>query len=395
MILPILLYNFNIGGIYFLITNLLVSMIIGSIVITGFSSIIMAFMFKPLAKIIAFFLNFGIDILKNISKLSKLPLAKIYLPTPSFFMIILYFASLAVVYFLYPIYRLKKPTQSQKRVKNIIALFHYKFNQKRSKYIMCIIIIIAVCICVSIVPKDLKIYFVDVGQGDCTFIVTPTNKTIFVDGGGSLNKDFDVGKQTVLPYLLDKGYNSLDYIIISHFDQDHVQALLYVMQEINVRNVIIGKQFETCENYEEFKKIVREKNINVKVVEAGTRISIEKDLYFDVLWPCSNNIISENNINNNSLVAKLMYKDFSVLFTGDIEEVAEKAILEKYEKHLEKLKSTVLKVPHHGSKTSSTQEFLNAVKPQVALIGVGKNNTFGHPNDLVLERLKRLGMQDI
>ena len=89
MILPILLYNFNIGGIYFLITNLLVSMIIGSIVITGFSSIIMAFMFKPLAKIIAFFLNFGIDILKNISKLSKLPLAKIYLPTPSFFMIIL------------------------------------------------------------------------------------------------------------------------------------------------------------------------------------------------------------------------------------------------------------------------------------------------------------------
>lgn len=103
-------------------------------------------------------------------------------------------------------------------------------------------------------------------------------------------------------------------------------------------------------------------------------------------------LISENAINNNSLVAKLVYKDFSVLFTGDIEEIAEKAILEKYARHLEELKATVLKVPHHGSKTSSTQDFLNAVKPKVALIGVGKNNTFGHPNDAVLERLKRLGV---
>ena len=104
-------------------------------------------------------------------------------------------------------------------------------------------------------------------------------------------------------------------------------------------------------------------------------------------------LISENAINNNSLVAKLIYKDFSMLFTGDIEEVAEKAILKKYEKHLEKLKATVLKVPHHGSKTSSTQEFLNAVNPRVALIGVGKNNTFGHPNSDVLERLKKSGIK--
>lgn len=245
----------------------------------------MAFIFKPLAKVFAFLLNFGIDILQFISKLSKLPFAKIYFPTPSILMIIAYFAVVLISYFLYPIYHLKELTNTQKRVKNIIALFRYKFNQKRIKYVMLIIVTIAVCFYISVLPKDLKIYFVDVGQGDCTFIVTPTNKTIFVDGGGSLNKDFDVGKSTVLPYLLDRGYNSLDYIMISHFDQDHVQALLYIMQEIEVKNVIIGKQFETCENYEEFKKIVKNKNINVKVVEAGTRINIEKDIYFDILWP--------------------------------------------------------------------------------------------------------------
>lgn len=158
------------------------------------------------------------------------------------------------------------------------------------------------------------------------------------------------------------------------------------MKELKVKNVIIGKQFETCENYEEFKEIVKEKKIRVHVVEAGQRIQIEKDLYFDVLWPSSNNAISENGINNNSLVCKLVYQNFSMLFTGDIEEIAEKDILKKY-KNTNVLQSTILKVAHHGSKSSSIQEFLDAVKPKIVLIGVGEKNTFGHPNAGVLERL--------
>lgn len=160
----------------------------------------------------------------------------------------------------------------------------------------------------------------------------------------------------------------------------------YLLQEIKVKNIIIGKQFKSSANYQEFVKIVKEHNIKVSVVEAGQRINIEKDLYFDILWPSSNEIISENSINNNSLVCKMVYKDISTLFTGDIEEIAEKAILEKYKN----LKSTILKVAHHGSKSSSIKEFLNAVKPKVALIGVGKNNKFGHPNLNVLKRLERV-----
>ena len=96
-----------------------------------------------------------------------------------------------------------------------------------------------------------------------------------------------MGENILLPYLLDKRINFLDYVFISHFDTDHVGGLLAVMQEIKVKNVIIGKQFEICENYQEFIKIVREKKIKVGVVEAGQRINIEKDLYFDVLWPDS------------------------------------------------------------------------------------------------------------
>lgn len=91
----------------------------------------------------------------------------------------------------------------------------------------------------------------------------------------------------------------------------------------------------------------------------------------------------------------MSYGNFSCIFTGDIEKIAERQILEEYKKDLSILKSTVLKVPHHGSKTSSTEEFLNAVKPKIALIGVGKNNNFGHPNLEVLKRLERLWMQNI
>ena len=101
-------------------------------------------------------------------------------------------------------------------------------------------------------------------------------------------------------------------------------------------------------------------------------------------------MISENPLNNNSIVGKLIYKNFSILFTGDIEEIAEKAILDKYENNSHILKSTILKVAHHGSKTSSIIEFLNKVKPQYALIGVGKNNKFGHPSSSTLNNLEKL-----
>lgn len=170
-------------------------------------------------------------------------------------------------------------------------------------------------------------------------------------------------------------------------------GLLYIMQEIKVNNVIIGKQYEKCENYKKFFEIVKKKNIKVNVVEAGQKINIERNLFFDVLWPCIDNMISENAINNNSLVCKLKYKNFSMLFTGDIEEIAEKAILAKYSKNKNILKADVLKVAHHGSKTSSTIDFLKAVKPNYAVIGVGKDNNFGHPSDITIQNLKDMGVK--
>lgn len=115
-------------------------------------------------------------------------------------------------------------------------------------------------------------------------------------------------------------------------------------------------------------EIVKEKNIRLFSLKAGDKIKIEKEAQLEVLWPSLDNVITENVLNNNSLVCKFRYRDFSMLFTGDIEEIAEKAILEKYKDS--SLEANILKVAHHGSKSSSTKEFLEAVKPKIALIGV-------------------------
>ena len=190
-----------------------------------------------------------------------------------------------------------------------------------------------------------------------------------------------------MPYILDRGYTKIDTAIISHFDTDHVNALCQIMKKLKIKNVIIGKQFENTENLQQFLKIAKEKNVKVKVVEKGEKISIEKNLYFHILWPDNSKIINEKILNNNALVCKLYYKNFSMLFTGDIEETAEKEIIKKYI-GTNTLKSTVLKVAHHGSKTSSIKEFVDLVKPRIAVISVGKNNMYGHPNAEVIERLK-------
>ena len=278
------------------------------------------------------------------------------------------------------------------RFRNLIATYKYRFIQYKEKYKKRIFIILLLIVLVfsifNFISKKLKIYFIDVGQGDCTFIVTPKNKTILIDGGGSTSSDFDVGENTLLPYILDRGYKKIDVMFISHFDQDHVGGLLTILKELKVDRVCISEQKENSENYEEFLKIVKEKNITVFILKMGDKIKIENNLYFDILWPGEEQI-TENRMNNNAIVMKLNHNGFSCLFTGDIEKIAEEQIAKLYnDKSI--LKSDVLKVSHHGSKTSTTEEFLGLINPKVCLIGVGKNNLFGHPSGEVIERLKNM-----
>lgn len=159
------------------------------------------------------------------------------------------------------------------------------------------------------------------------------------------------------------------------------------MENLKVKNVIISKQIKQSDNYKRFLEIVKKKHINVILVKIGDRVNIDAESYFDILWP-EEKQISDNVLNNNSILAKFVQNNFSMLCTGDIEEIAEKAILKA---NSNKLRATVLKVAHHGSKTSSIEEFIDSVKPKIALIGVGENNNFGHPNANVISRIEAIG----
>ena len=405
MILPIMLYHFNIIGIYFIITNILVSIIIGPIMFLSIIFIISSFIHLKLSQFISIFLSFGIQVLIQISDLANLPFSKIYIVTPSILFIIIYYIIIFTNNQIYMIYSAKYLNNTKRRVKNLIALMKYKLYEKKKKIWktyqkilkeknikLCIlktckmIILIIFLSGIGQFQQKLKIHFLDVGQGDSCFIITPNHKTILIDGGGSTSSSFDVGKDTVIPYLLDKGYTKINYVFISHFDQDHVGGILPVLEELHIGQIFISPQVEKSENYETFLELVKQKDLKVQEVKAGDKIIIE-DITFQILWPIEKPI-EENMLNNNAMVMKLQYKSFSMLFTGDIEEIAEKKILNLYKDNADKLNTTVLKVAHHGSKSSSTEEFLKVVNSKVAIIGVGENNMFGHPNNEVLERLQ-------
>lgn len=197
----------------------------------------------------------------------------------------------------------------------------------------------------------------------------------------------------MLPYLLDRGATKLHYCIISHFDSDHVGGILGILEKIKIENIIISKQGENSENYQEFLEKVKKKKIKVTLVKKGDVLKIDKNTIIEILWPREEQI-TQNILNNNSIVARLTYNNFTMLLTGDIEQIAEEEILKEY-KNTSKLKSAVLKVAHHGSKSSTIKEFLDEVKPKIALIGVGAKNTFGHPNEGVLQRLDKLRRKNI
>lgn len=380
VIIPIMLYNFNTISLTFFISNLLAGPIIGIIIILGFSIIIISLIFFPIANIFSKILNLLIILFLNTAKAcANLPFSKIFIITPTLKFIFLYYCLLVFIII-------------KERIQIRISI---KLKNKVIAILIILVIINPIKYFSNIKQSNLKIYFVDVGQGDSTCIVTPKNKVILIDGGGnSKDENYDIGKQTLLPYLLDKKINKIDYCIVSHFDSDHCGGLMYILKKLKVKNIIIGKQYEEYENYKEFIKIAKDKKINIRVVEAGEKITIEKNLYIDVLWPINREkMVIQNAINNNSLVFKLRYINFSMLFTGDIEEIAEKEILDKYKENKEFLKSTILKVAHHGSKTSSTKEFINIVKPKYAVIGVGKDNKFGHPSNVTIENLKTINTE--
>ena len=212
IILPIMIYYFNTLSLSFIISNILASYILGFCLKLGMVFIILSF--TPIAKLISYFLKPILQLLIFIADISsKLSFSQILIPTPKIWQIIIYYILILFLFY--------------KKQINTYILAHLS-NKKIYKITILILVFIIISPYIfSVIPQNkLKINFVDVDQGDCTLITTPQNKTILIDGGG--NENFNVGERTLLPYLLDKGILKIDYIIISHFDTDHVRTGFYM-----------------------------------------------------------------------------------------------------------------------------------------------------------------------
>lgn len=366
-ILPATVFCFNTISLTFLFSNLFVSFLIGGIIFLGFAVIIIPHAMLFLAEFSYIFLRILLRMLLAISQFfSQIPFSKITVVTPNFFFILLYYFLVLSINYVIMLRNKKKLRHTQKKILDLVVKEKKRLKESKIPVVIVTIILIIMMIISKQIPKDLKIYFIDIGQGDSTLVVTPNGKRMLIDTGGSKTPTiFDVGKSTLVPYLLDRGIKQLDYLCISHFDADHCNGAIAVLENLEIEEVILTKQINACEEYNKIIEIIKRRKIKVKVVKKGDRILLDNTTYLNILYPEEE--LKFSDLNNNSMVAKLEYGKFSMLFTGDIEEEAEQKLQELYKKS-NQLESTILKVAHHGSKSSSTEEILKRIKPKIAII---------------------------
>lgn len=219
VILPIMLYHYNTLSLTFIISNLLASPIIGILIILGFIIIFISLIYFPLAKILKFLLKILLQLFMGLAcNIGTLPFSIIYVPTPKLKMICFYYMTLLTLINIKKIRNKKAKRRYEKRILKLFGTFSLK-------KIICLVLVISLILTlIKQLPQNLKIYFIDVGQGDSSLVISPLGKSILIDGGGSSDSEYDIGKNTLIPYLLDRGLKKIDFIIISHFDTDHVRS---------------------------------------------------------------------------------------------------------------------------------------------------------------------------
>lgn len=294
-------------------------------------SIIVVFISK-----LSFILNFLIIIMEYISKVSSNILnVKLIFPKMSLFLIIIYYVLLILIV---------KKINLKKIFIIYLSFLYFRCNFDKNNYV----------------------YFIDVGQGDSALIVTKNNKSILIDTGGKVGSNYSLMKSNVIPFFKSIGIRKLDYLFITHGDYDHAGYGIDLVNNFNVKN-----RFTNKGKYNSLEKKLNVKSFNNSYIKIDNVeiYSLNSKLY--------------NNENSDSLVLLVIIDNYKLLFMGDASINTEKDIMNNYDIG----DVFILKVGHHGSKTSSSEEFINSVNPKYSIISVGKNNKFGHPNKEVLDNL--------
>jgi competence protein ComEC len=378
--LPILAFYFNRISLIVLPANVVLVPILG---LMALPLSMMVIAISPLSEVLAGILIHCSAWLVKISLylvdfFAGLPGAAFYVCTPSLWQIAAFYILLICLVCLVCAYRQKNSPESRGKIRRlwvivVLVLLIFTAGYIRQYYQQSI-------------NKELRVTAIDVHQGNAALIRIPGGNTMLGDGGGTYGEAFDVGRSVVAPFLWHEGIRKIDVVVLSHAHTDHLGGLPFILENFHVREVWSNGEAADTELYRRFLEIIQRKGIKHRIIRDHKkemqigRIGIQ-------LFNAEDPDYSEKNLNEKSLMMRMTFGRVSLLLPGDIGVDNESYLLENGFD----LRSQVLFVPHHGSRKSSGMPFLNAVKPQIALISCGLDNLFGFPHQEILERYEAAG----
>jgi competence protein ComEC len=382
--LPLVMLYFNQASLIGIVANFLIIPIIGFIVVpTGLFSV---FLYPVSGEAASWFLYISGAVLSKaislVNLFSDLPFAAVKTVTPSYFEICCYYIMM------WALLNLKKVRPETSEIEKS------DFTGKTARVLVVVVVLALVGdICfwlnVRFRNRDLKVTVIDVGQGSSILLELPGGYCILADGGGFYdNSVFDMGARVIAPFLWRKKIKTVDTLILSHPNSDHLNGLIYIAQHFNVKSVWTNGEKRNTVGYKTFMKIIKEKNIDMPKFKDMPRTCKINGVALRILYPKRDFLDKRKKdkwrgTNNNSLVVKADFGKYSFLLPGDIMERAERELVSMAGKNLA---STVLIAPHHGSGSSSTGLFLDKVNPEYSIISSGWKNRFHFPHPSVLKR---------
>jgi DNA internalization competence protein ComEC/Rec2-like protein len=382
--LPIVLNNFYEVSLTGIILNIIVIPLMSLVVITGLLGGFVALVSETMGSFLLGITHYILNLYTLFCRLGdRLTFLRLIIGKPDKWQIVLYYLILVIVFYLLA---LKRRENKLRSLKNNLP---EGYNTSKRIVVTGLMTFTSFLI-IAYKPREFSINMLDIGQGDC-FVVNDGNNDIYISDCGSTTVQ-NVGKTRLLPFLKSKGWGKVDTIFISHMDKDHVNGVndLLKCAEITIGRIIISASYKSdklnCEELEELKELAKMRDIKLFYMKKGDEI-VGKDISFRCIYPTGEEDIKDQN--EASIVMRMDYKGLSMLFTGDIAGSTEEKIIEGSDEDI--LDCDILKVCHHGSKNSSTDDFLKKVSPKLYLISCGLMNRYGHPHRDALSRMTEEG----
>ncbi|SMB90819.1 competence protein ComEC [Desulfonispora thiosulfatigenes DSM 11270] len=353
--LPIVVYYFNLISFVAPLVNVLIVGIVSVLVPLLLATILISFGSTLVVSPLIFFCNVLLDGIMLFSDLIMKIFSSGYtfFPSPPLIGIILYYFILILI-------------RERKTI--------YPYIPKKIRIITSIILVVILLLLTIPINQEIRMTFLDVGQGDSCVIQTNQNKKIVIDGGPDTT--------TLFNYLKHIGTNKVDLVVLSHPDSDHINGLFKVLESIKVSTLLVPPDAYNNEALQELKNIAKKKETKIIEGKQGMKLTVGGQIILKIIAPHPNNL-SALDVNNASIVFIFTYGKQDILFTGDVENKG----IEKFVNQLDEVE--VIKVPHHGSKSSDSAELYDNTNPSMAIISAGRSNQYNHPHQDIVKKLKK------